>query len=331
MSTEREMHELSKQIEAFQSFVDSTPNQNNDYAEELALVHDYFEAAELEIAPIVVLDRNDFRTASLLGSHDNGSTLAGFFLFGRTIIANDEDPGRRRLFGTDIILGDMFHEAAHSTGFKTEKAMVLDRGSYAVENEGLQAGGRNITPFLSVGMYKVQGYGWRGIARVDEFLEEAFAELTRVRGLSSLGREQRADGEEAYAYYDEDEDEYELCYVGADLHRPLVNPRSGTVNIPMRFIRGAKKLDGGRVASVPSFCGVAAYGLDMLDQEVPGLYDAMLASRADPRQQAVVINMINSVEPGLYRTLRPMPYSISGFKAGTVAIDKAIQTKHRES
>ena len=72
---------------------------------------------------------------------------------------------------------------------------------------------------------------------------------------------------------------------------------------------------------------LAATGIQMLCEEIPGLRSTLRKTRSDEQAVAQVENMINEFQPGLYQKLSEVPYSFEGFAKGQALIEEAIESK----
>ena len=98
------------------------------------------------------------------------------------------------------------------------------------------------------------------------------------------------------------------------------------ISFPAEFTASAKATLIARNAS-----NFAAYGLELLDNRVPGLYDDLLASRQDPTKQRDAIRKIESIRPGLYRELRELEYTTEDFLHGLKLVIEALGSSQSET
>lgn len=305
----------------FHEFITTAPNLNDTYEEELASVHDMFAAAGLDIAPIIVLDQENF-VAALTTANETTSDFAGAYFGGYALVCEHPDTGVRELLGKDLVLGNAIHEAAHSTARSEAKTIISSKVTPGLGKVVLN---RVVSSNVHLGFVKPRREDME-IVSDGNYWEESFADLTRVRFLGELGREPKADDEEIV------DDRLKVKYAGRGVDAPLPKDGDEMITVPVRFAQCTAKIEGQDASillSAPN--GIAAYGLDLLDKEVPGLYETVQASRGDHTKQRDVIQMIDSVKPGLYRELRVLPYSIEGFRQGVIKIGEAIRDRRVQS
>jgi hypothetical protein len=116
-------------------------------------------------------------------------------------------------------------------------------------------------------------------------------------------------------------------FAGNGLEVPLIDAETRAVAMPWKYCTGLLvESDEYWVSStVPS---LAAYGLDMLDERLPGLYEDAVASRQDPDLVRRFKERINSIRPGLYEEQAVMPYDAVHFQAGLRRIIGALGLEH---
>jgi hypothetical protein len=313
--------ERGKKRGGFLEYVDTAPNLNGEYKKEIDLVKAQFARDGVKIAPIVVLDKKHFMEACAI----NGSRISdknyGKFLNGRSLVQAEPRPGIKEEFGGDYVLGVAMHESAHSTDPDTRDVLtskrVVEEVETALGDTALQANRyfEAATGFSGFLKYKWEGSKMRGVGN---YWDEAFCDLRRVRSLERIGREPKADGKDLVF------EERGVRYVGEGIEAPIIDKESDLVNVPIKFSLAAHAGEDGEPHVLFGEPGIAAYGLDLLDKRVPGLFEAMQASRKNPGQQREVIKMINSVHPDLYRRLRDLPYSDKGFGEGLEVVAQAL-------
>lgn len=295
----------------FQAFVDSAPNLNESYAADISIAQQYFESRGMPISPVVILGPEEFAEACRLsGEPRDPDAIGGFFSNDRTIVK--QQTGEMATY--NISLGVLIHESGHSTGGYNPR-IVLE--THDGQNGNLRASiatPRGFRKYNSAAPdLKVHDTGG--------YFEEGFSDLNRVDALTELGREPRFDGAMRA--------EMGCTYVGEGQETPLPDLTSQELIIPARFAMGAKTPDsegkGGGIITAPA--GIAAYGLELMDKAAPGLRETMIASRRDPKQQAQVIRLIESIRPGLYKELRQLPTTFEGATKGLRIVGQAIRDR----
>jgi hypothetical protein len=230
---------------------------------------------------------------------------------GRVVVREHPDPQVGEFYGADFVLGLMLHEAAHSTAGEPKNIVITAAGANAIGGYGYITPDNLVSGFRK---YETQRQNAR-IRPVGNFLEEGFADLTRVRLLQRAGREPKIDGIVEGP---------EVWLLGSDAAPPEDDADLGRITMPARFAAAIAILDDGWVASYDVSANFAAYGLELLDQHTPGLFEQMQAARREPHRYAEVIKAINSIEPGLYKELRKIAYTREGFKGGLRLIETAV-------
>lgn len=323
-----QMHqEHETQVREFQDFVDTAPNVNEKYTSELDIVTEAFASDNLEIAPVVVLANEEFEQArELAGSENSPEEPYGFYWFGRAIV-KEPDPATQQTYGNDYVLGKALHEAAHSTAYTAElpDSLVVSRNvdvtDTAAQSDGVRSYSRQPLGVDMLGgfaKYKLELDGT--IRHEGHFMEEAFADLMRVRALERLGREPRADGLRGAA-------KKGILHLGRDGKISAREIPGETVVLPVKFANGIKVEGNSWQEASFSTPGIAAYGLELLDKQAPGLFDQMSAARSAPKAYAEAIKMIDDIKPGLYRELRKLTYTAEDFTQGLELIQGAVAEK----
>jgi len=296
----------------FMATVDSS-NLNESYTDALALTEKYFADEGLEIAPLRVISRDSQQQAyKIAGISDSDSKeREGEYTCGRALVI--ENKKKYELFGDDFVLGTALHEAAHSTSGNDEKFIRIVR-------ERERKASLDLIATDERNLWKVV-LGREAENRVTgDFWEEAFADLTRVRALRTLGRVHDI---ESNLWPSEQEVEGVTIVIvpnGTKVNLP------DTISFPAEFADVAKTVDGidGVGRSAPNY---AAYALELLDGHIPGLYEDLKAARTNPTRQRDAIQKIESLRPGLYRELRDLEYNDKDFIRGLATVLDALETQ----
>jgi len=293
----------------FQAVVDIS-NLNDAYTDALALVEKYFADEGLRIAPLRVVDRDVLKRAYHIAGQRDDDKEVGRHVNNRALIV--EDRGVDELFGDDFVLGIALHEAAHSTAGDSERLISIVRehglhtslGGIAINERRLgKADLRKETE------YKVIG----------DFWEEAFADLTRVRALRSLGRTHDIQG-------DTKPFETEGGVTMRSVPNKNVRSTPADIVLPAEFAQLSRSIPGkNQVATSPP--NFAAYALELLDSHTPGLYEDLKAARTHPTRQRDAIQKIESVRTGLYRELRDLEYTEKDFVRGLISVLDALEAQ----
>lgn len=286
----------------FQAVVD-LHNVNQNYAEELDLVGQYFAGLGLTTDPLRVVNRDTLQhayRASNTPAHTQEADEGGRHINDRSVIVENKE--FNDLFGTDYTFGIMLHEAAHATVSGEEQFV---RRVTEAENRRVILGGAvmNLGSWSKMDFRKGAEANTGGV-----FFEEAFADLTRVRALRSMGKMHDLQGSTSVFMVGE-----QHISVVPNGENKEFDPE--VLYVPAEFALGAKSIGDKNYAatSAPNF---AAYTLELLDQRAPGLYEDFLAARQDPKAQASAIQKIETVRPGLYKDLRDLRYTRTDFSNG---------------
>lgn len=303
---------MDAHLQHFLTTLESTPNLNEKYAAEIAAVHSLYASKGLEISPITVLDPGHFATINaLLG---NSTESGGFNAMGQIVLREYDEPDSP--LAATYILGNALHESAHSTAAQ-RRSLVATEYDPALGKTDIYPMRNDYTNNLHKFYFTSgEGYNYLGI-----FPEEAFADLSRVRGLQQLGRNICANNS-WIALHD-----FGIRYINEDVAHIVGPAEDGTLDIPVRFTYFFAVNEDGTYEFDSNDPGVAAYGLELLDQHLPGLFEQMEQARKDPTLQRIIIRRIESIRPGLYPDLRSLRYNIDDFKQGVRWIQDAIQAQ----
>lgn len=295
----------------FQATVDIS-NLNDKYTDVLTLTEKYFANEGLEIAPLRVIKRDTLRRAYNVAGQSDGGEEEGRSVNGRALIIENVEMGE--LFGDDFVLGIALHEAAHSTSGSNESLIrTVRERDRRVSLGGIAINERS---FGKADLRKETEYKVTG-----DFWEEAFADLTRVRALRTLGRVHDIEGNSRPF---EPVEGVTIVTVpnGTRVNQP------DTISFPAEFAMAAKTVDDNNwsAKAPPNY---AAYALELLDNHTPGLYEDLKAARTNPVRQRDAIQKIESLRPGLYRELRDLEYNDKDFIQGLTTVLKALETQER--
>jgi len=320
-----------KRVREFQEFVDSTPNLNHQYEQELSMVRGSFAAEGMEIAPIVILHPSDVARALEIGGNDPYSDdTRGIYTHGRSLVyANPVSLG---LFGGDYILSNALHESGHST-LPADRTRLFSKDTLAV----LGAHRARVDHHVSVtdisGFLKFSwstGEAGKPSAHVrNKFYEEGFADLVRVHMEAKLGRQPSII---PGSLTQPNQDGGSVRYVGTGKTSPLIDKKNGCVSIPAEYLDCTMPPTGKKdrwhvLSSQPS---IAAYGITLLDEQSPGLFADMVRARKDPKAFADVIKRIEAIQPGLHRKLSRLDYTARDFQTGLEMIAGATGQESKQ-
>lgn len=320
------------------SMIATQPNLNDIYKAEISAIQQEFQREGLPIAPITVLESTEFDEARRLmeidgenkegGENPYGTSYTGGTSFAdhNLIKAPAQHLGEQAK--KDSVLSVGLHEAAHSIGDPYELSAIV-RG-YPIHNLGryttqlaLIHSHRGSFKKVKIPTHEEDGWQLEGA-----FFEEGFADSIRVEALRGMGRQVTHILEGSITARMPLGTRAKFLK-GADL-LPVVD-QDGTITLPLDYLdfyTMTKESSDGRIMISPSWgyntSSLAAYGIALLDQKAPGLLETMKAARHDPKQQAVFIKIINSIEPGLYGRLRRLKYDDLDFAEGLKMISNAV-------
>ena len=294
----------------FQATVDIS-NLNESYTDALALTEKYFANEGLEIEPLRVITRDTLERAYNIAGQSDGGEEEGRSINGRALVIENKE--MVEMFGDDFVLGIAVHEAAHSTSGGVEKLIrTVRERDRRVSLGGIAINERS---FGKADLRKETEYKVIG-----DFWEEAFADLTRVRALRTLGRVHDIDGNSRPF---EPVEGVTMVTVpnGTRVDQPNV------ISFPAEFAMAAKTVeDNNWSAKAPP--NYAAYALELLDNHTPGLYEDLKAARTNPVRQRDAIQKIESLRPGLYRELRDLEYNEKDFVRGLMSVLEALEEQN---
>ncbi len=312
------MLEGAQGIRRFQEDVDTT-NRNAEYSQAIGVVSHLLTRDGMDHSPIIVLSPEQFDIA--IRTHapddipgDGEKHPDGTVIMGRCLVREPET-------GSDLsklicVIGSALHEAAHSAGHKQRSGVMSIGGpspADGVREREYMHLPWHIDPqdgdFLKIKLSKTDGE--YNVSEVGRLLEEGFAEYTKVRYMREvrelMGLEAAAPNEPELL------SGYGIRVVNPD--KPTPTPE-GYIDIPSDYTEQVhKSIDTTPSTWTLTATPIAAYIIELLEKQTPGLYREMQKSRKDPAAYRNVVHMIESIQPGLYRQLR----NSSGSALGNVA------------
>jgi hypothetical protein len=334
-------------------FLANTPNLNGLYEGDIELVEGQFEKEGFSVPPITVLKEEDYaRAMDLLGNSNAERSEGGESTEGHTLINMSRED--RELYGGNHVLHYGLHETAHSIA-RRYNATVISREYPARSGEDNSKGGLpnflgRITTAASswVGLDSVQT-GYQGgflklkVGRtgrhpeadyVGHFWDEAYADLKRVRSLRELERS-AAFPKSSGRSPDQETGPLELGdgitiqYLGGNTTAPLVD--NNLISLPVEFAACSPSVRKGRQYTPISVPAIAAYGVELLDRHMPGLFEDFETGQWDGNAQSRFIKKVNSIQPNLYKDLQDLPYTAGGFSEGLIKIAQALHVENGET
>jgi len=300
-------------------FAEEVPTLNDRYPEEIAAIHAKL-AADFGLAPgdapILLLDKSYYEVATSFAGHE-GDAL-GMYVSGHVIVSADDE--LVTAYGPQYIRRVGYHEAGH--------AAVSDQ-QFTLATRPAVAGDKNIIhgttgDYVLIGDFS-GGYGeldmqatGRGMQRGD-FWTEGIVDSNSIRGMVADGLAAEVlDVEEAVPLTGT----RRVHLTG--LESRAVVARDGQPNLPWKYATGVQMHDGSVGGITFSSPAMAAYAIDRLDREVPGLFDTMRRGLQDESLRPVVRAMVDSIRPGLYDEQARQPYSPAGFHRGLMNVIEAL-------
>lgn len=310
-------------------FLEMAPNLNEPFAEVLDMVRGQFEQDGLEIAPIYVLEPEVFQGAiKLAGVEPN---VNGIYIHGKTLVESTSQT--RDLYGNGHVLGVALHESAHSTAGEQQPLVITKKAPEMVGDVALGSmifgltadNNRDFTKYRCSPNPTEGFWGKEGT-----FFEEGFADITRVRIMERMGLLPTSIRRPLGSVWPEGT---RVNYMTPSKGSPVIGTDQ-SVNLPVGYAT-CVTVKADSVALMPSVPNIAAYGLSLLDKHSPGLYEQMLAARPESSQRGnprKVVQIIDSIRPGLYKELRILPYTETGFKEGLhIILNTLSATNHLNS
>lgn len=313
--------------EQFEELFETLPNRNEQYAAGLEvlrdqLTNDFGEAAGE--TPVKVLSPKNF--AKLCNSTDSPFPPRQLHAYVRdNLIAIRAGDAYKKLYGDDYVTAIGLHEGAHAARTdvrdvyysKELPAHAQAGGSSEPEIGMIEVGGMIEIALDANGTEIEQGYFW----------EEGLVDEYRVR--TSLER--------GLGFWPADYGEglpmgegVFVDFAGNDCsdRATHINSDTGALVLPSRYLYAAG-IKNGLTRCEVSWPGMAAYGIRLLDEQSPGLYNDMLQSRVSSAARERAKAAVNSISPGLYDELARLPYSATGFSKGLARVVEVLGEENR--
>jgi hypothetical protein len=298
----------------FKEVMPTLPNLNDRYAAEIAagrsaLVRDF--GAHMANLPIAVVTK-EAHTEALLAAGHGPQSNAGTYINGHVLVVQLHEDDQM-LGGSGHITGNVLHEGGHAANPRTDVITTVnyDADARPGEHRG------TVESHVVGGMTHINP---RGTDIVNgAFLEEGTVDEYRVRKLTELGKAFFLPSRTDEVVFG---DGQRGGFGGWKTH---YDPKSDQLFLPWEYAHGAKVDEGRKKVLVATGSpALAAYGVRLLDERVPGLHAVMLHSGTNPDARAEAARMINSVEPGLYERLDRLRYDGYDFAYGLRLIEQAL-------
>jgi len=294
-ATEAYAEELKVQIEEtanqFRAYVDTAPNHNAEYASAIETVSgqlqkDFGDAGKV---PIIILGPEEFQEALDVASRAGTTWVPegpqAIALDGRILMQKSKAV---EVLGSNYLIGLGLHEGFHAVKQRGKVVLASYEGDERV--------------------HIIDTSGLRG-DHGDSLWEEGGAELYRMRRLKDLGV---AYDRPTFAEVDLC-DQYYARYTSLEKSGPHIEDlEEGAIifNLPWSASFGAMEKADGYIDIIKSTSGLIAYGLHLIDEQEPGLFADVLASRYDPSARDRFVARIEAACPGEYEYTLYQDYSV---------------------
>jgi|GEM_PF-3560986 len=221
-------------------------------------------------------------------------------------------------FGLRPFIVTAFHEGAHSSaGLENEIVSYMHAPPVHAE-----------APFARPGVYRAvavsprsfirpvrRSYG--GMEMGGSFWEEGFVESYALRraeqmGMAVTASHTRRSTKIPLAFTT---DTAAMPHYSADEHRYF---------LPWRYATGVTNEGGAHSRLTITESCMPAYAVDLLDEALPGLFDAMIASRSNSSLLTDIKRRINSIATGLYDDVARLPHEGEAFQEGLFYVERAL-------
>ncbi|HMI09359.1 MAG TPA: hypothetical protein VK497_03075 [Candidatus Saccharimonadales bacterium] len=323
------LHETSShQQSEFDTFLAEAPNLNEKYADVIEIIRNKVRADGLRTdVDITILDDETYaRAHEIIGDTGNSQ---GHVLLNRILLR--EDARYVEAFGDQYgkyLIGVGLHESAHAdkSEEKTGYVTTQERLTEALGKEGLAG---TVNRMFYGGHLKLNALRDTLGKSLGEFWEEGSADLYRVKAMNELGIAWEDIPGAADTQVTPD-DSTKVKYVGRGKNLPNIASDTKSLAVPLKYAGGALSTGPQQVFIHPSLSGIAAYGINLLDQRAPGLYDDLMKGRKDPEAYRHFVQKVESIQPGLYRNLSRLSQDTMSFVYGTKDILRALDLDDKE-
>lgn len=151
--------------------------------------------------------------------------------------------------------------------------------------------------------------------------EEAFAQSYALRTADEMGvdRTQPIDS----GVWKPPGTPYRTIVTAAD--RPPFDPATQTIYIPWHYTNGAYLVEGKAPWPVMNDTAIPAYALDLLDNEIPGLFEEMKRAHVDADRLPEIHAAVEDFAPGLYKYAVKKPGSAEASHRHLLRVVRAIE------
>jgi|GEM_PF-2006724 len=313
--------EIGAQYARIDAAIRAMPTYNHVFGPEIAIMR-----KQSGDVPIAILGPAEYGRLSKMIGADEG--LSAAFIAGTVVIPvtqRDMD-----VYGPRDVLRKGLHEMGHTECTDKMPALAIYEWPVIGANVGYVAG--------ELGTYSAVNMMIGGLAvpnpyatheqniKLGSFWDEGYVESRSVRTTEDHDMGWRTQGSHTALGLDLGGGK-EILYADTTENKPHLE--EGRLYLPWKYVGGLAQFSDKHVTDVitvtPAF---AAYGIDLLDAYLPGLFNTMRRSQKEPALRHEVKRQIDTVRPGLYDQQAALPYTPEGFYRGVVNIIAALGIQH---
>jgi len=324
---EYDLLQIASEGPRFDYIATETPTLNEQYRSEVATIEQQLKrdfGEKMGHFTTHVLAEAEFETlAQLRYDGDPVESTQGFAYRGHIILRADEQ--MLQDFGSPYLIGVGLHEGSHIATMGEEHTFITTR-QVPSEVPMESSGDPELSGELELNVLHGYGKNRRSDDFAHQFWGEALADSYRVRALGELGMQWKID---ASLSMKNPVAGHTIDFTNSSAEADLAHKyEPGHIYLPLKYAVGVtynEEMGTARVKALsPAF---GAYGLDLLDAYVPGLYEDLKNASHSPDAERSFIRKVESVQPGLYPALRNLPYTDEGFIQGLVTIRQALDLR----
>ncbi len=299
-----------------------TPSVNDRYPDELdtlqsVLAADFGDAADN--TRIVVLDHNDY--SNIFFGNNNAPSYPDMVIM-------SVNPAEAQLYGPNFLLRRGFYEGAYMAGMHESGLIVFEQAGKESEDYRVDELPRGVLRRPITDKVHTDRMG-------SSFLADGFADSYAIRRVAEHGQPLPAEVPPDEVVMTRlgggGRVRVQLGYADESSGVPYLSGPANRIHVPFRYAGGVAVLpphggdtEGGTVVVKPRPAGLAALGVDLMDAQSPGLFQAMADYIRDPDAEQRIADHINGIDPGLYDELHQIDNTPVGFLYGTKRILGAV-------
>lgn len=303
--------------------LEQSPHFNDEYSEEITKIQEILAAdfgQQVYETPIHVLDDSDYNAVAAPFS-------GGHLQFGHIFIKRPPAE-MRAAFGNIHVIRTLLHEGAHD---RTRDSRLVAAPKQQPRFNWLRQ--RKDT------LYDTNGYyadsftepvldPKHGLVLKGDFIEEGFVESYSMDGTDEVrGYSEGVSGSQRFSILNNGKER--SGFTDGTEGLPHYDQKQDCLYMPWDYVYAVAPNSEGGIQYNPQTSSLAAYGMDLLYQHLPGLFGEMKRAHTDPDLKMHIKERINGVEDGLYAKLADMPYSYSGFRRGAITVVRALGLTER--